>query len=340
MLTIVTKACQEVEGFDQVCQRLEKRMIINGKCLSTFQNYLRCIAHLVIHYQALPMQITESEVEDYLFILKKKKAAESFFKHTIYGLRFLYRAEGMPALALRLPALRPRQIFPVVLNRSEVMEMLSAPLLLKHRVLIAVLYGCGLRCMEVRKLQICDIDFERNLIHVRQSKGGKDRCVPIGQHLGFELKNYLERDRPVKWLFNGKDFKDFSEKAIQRAVRVAQTKTAITKKVTPHTFRHTYATHLLEQGIDIVTIQKLLGHSYIQTTMIYLHVVHRQSMTTCSPLDTLFQKTDTNISDRVEAAISMNDSERRYMSQVLQKRAENRLKQQLSKDRQIEFLFC
>jgi len=295
---------------------------------------------LVIHYQALPMQITESQVEDYLFTLKKKNAAESFYKHTIYGLRFLYRAEGMPALALRLPTLKSRQALPVVLNRSEVMEILSAPILLKHRVLIAVLYGCGLRCMEIRKLQICDIDFERNLIHVRQSKGGKDRCVPIGQRLSLELKNYLERDRPVKWLFNGKNFKDFSEKGIQRAVRVAQAKTSITKKVTPHTFRHTYATHLLEQGIDIVTIQKLLGHSNIQTTMIYLHVIHRQSITTFSPLDTLFQKADANISDRVGTAVNMNDSERRYMRQVLQKRAENRLKQQLSKDRQIEFLFC
>jgi site-specific recombinase XerD len=216
-------------------------------------------------------------------------------------------------------------------------ELLQAPILMKHRLMIAILYGCGLRCQELRKLQIQDIDFERNMILIRQSKGKKDRYVPMGQLLMNELKHYLLRDRPVKWLFNGKNYNGYSPQGIQRAVREAHGKTSIRKRITPHTLRHTYATHLLEQGLDIVSIKELLGHSFIETTMVYLHVVMKNNKVVFSPLDTLFHQPEKeNRNDGTHPSLSYANQ---YYQNIIQKRAANRLQRVTQENRQIEFSF-
>ena len=178
-----------------------------------------------------------------------------------------------------------------MLSANEVKALLKAPGLLKHRVLIGVLYGCGLRCQELRSLQLRDIDFDRNMIHVRQGKGKKDRYVPIGDHLARGLKKYIEAEKPVKWLFNGKNHHEpFSPKGAQWVVRESVKKTSINKPVTVHTLRHTYATHLLELGMDIVSIKELLGHAHIDTTMVYLHVAKAGRQKPFSPLDKLYEQ--------------------------------------------------
>jgi integrase/recombinase XerD len=337
MHTIVKLACQEIAGFQDLCLQLEKRMLITGKSMSTLTNYMRCVAHLSLHFQSLPTHLTQDQIEDYLYILKKRGAAESFFKHTVYGLRFLFRVVGLPDRAIKLPVLKANLKLPVVLNQKEVQELLQAPILLKHRVLISILYGCGLRCQEVRKLQIQDIDFERNMMHIRQSKGKKDRYVPIGRLLMNEIKNYLMQDKPVKWLFNGKNFKGYSPQGVQRAIREAQRKTLIQKRITPHTLRHTYATHLLEQGLDIVSIKELLGHSHIQTTMIYLHVVMKENKVVFSPLDTLFSKTEREFKeDNIPQSFTC---ENQFYLNILQKRAANRLQRIAQPSGQFEFAF-
>lgn len=170
--------------------------------------------------------------------------------------------------------------------------LLKVPTLLKHRVLIGLLYGCGLRCHEVRALLIKDVDFDRNMIHVRQGKGRKDRYVPIGANLSRGLKKYLDAEHPVKWLFNGKDHREpFSPRGVQWVVREATKRTKIQKPVSVHTLRHTYATHLLEMGLDIVSIKELLGHAHIETTMVYLHVAKAGRQAPFSPLDKLYLPT-------------------------------------------------
>lgn len=337
MHTIVNRACQEIAGFQSLCLRLEKRILINGKSMSTLNNYMRCVAHLSLHFQCLPTLLTPDQIEDYLYILKKKGAAESFFKHTVYGLRFLFRVEGLPDRAIKLPPLKGNLKLPIVLSQKEVQELLESPILLKHRVVIAVLYGCGLRCQEVRKLQIQDLDFERNMMHIRQSKGKKDRYVPMGPLLINEIKNYLMQDKPVKWLFNGKNFNGYSPQGVQRAIREAHRRTSIQKRITPHTLRHTYATHLLEQGLDIVSIKELLGHSHIQTTMVYLHVVMKNNKVVFSPLDTLFNKPGSELK---EANIPRSfDGENQFYLNILQKRAANRLQRIAQQSWQFEFSF-
>ena len=254
---------------------------------------MRCIAHLSLYFKCLPTDLDLEQIEEYLLSVKKENTtpSESFFKHTVYGLRFLFRCEGLDDRAIRLPHLKRDNRLPVVLGRSEMKELLKAPVLFKHRVLIGLLYGCGLRCQEARSLLIKDLDFERNMIHVRQGKGRKDRYVPIGIHLSRGLKSYLQAEHPHKWLFNGKDHHEgFSQKGVQWVVRESAKKTSIQKHVTVHTLRHTYATHLLEDGLDIVSIKELLGHAHIQTTMVYLHVAKAGRQTPFSPLDKLYQK--------------------------------------------------
>ena len=273
--TLVQLVCTKVAGFKALHKRLEKKIIVSGKSLSTLNNYMRCIAHLSLYFKCLPTDLDLEQIEEYLLSVKKenKTPSESFFKHTVYGLRFLFRCEGLDDRAIQLPKLKPDNKLPVVLGRSEMKELLKAPVLLKHRVLIGLLYSCGLRCQEARMLLIKDVDFERNMIHFRQSKRRKDRYVPIGMHLSRGLKTYLEAEHPHKWLFNGKDHHEgFSQKGVQWVVRESTKKTGIQKHVTVHTLRHTYATHLLEDGLDIVSIKELLGHAHIQTTMVYLHL--------------------------------------------------------------------
>lgn len=175
--------------------------------------------------------------------------------------------------------------------------MLNAPDLLKHKILIGLLYGCGLRCFESRNVRLADLDFDRKMLHVQQGKGKKDRYVPMSDHLIRGLKSYIGAERPDEWLFNGQpqenrkggDFDSrYSQKGVQWAVKQAAKKAGVIKNVNVHTLRHTYATHLLEDGMDIMTLKDLLGHECIDTTLLYLHIAQSGRRKPFSPLDTLF----------------------------------------------------
>lgn len=289
--TLVQRASAKIAGFKTLHKRLEKKIVVSGKSISTLNNYMRCISHLALHFNCLPTQLDLEQIEEYLVHLKKKGASEADFKLTVFGLKFLFRTEGLDDRAIKLPSIKRDKKLPVVLSSEEMKSLLKVPTLLKHRVLIGILYGCGLRCHEVRALLVKDVDFDRNMIHVRQGKGRKDRYVPIGANLSRGLKKYLDAEQPFRWLFNGKDHREpFSPKGVQWVVREATKRTKIQKHVSAHTLRHTYATHLLEQGLDIVSIKELLGHAHIETTMVYLHVAKAGRRAPFSPLDKLYEK--------------------------------------------------
>jgi integrase/recombinase XerD len=206
--------------------------------------------------------------------------------------------EGLKDKRIELPGIKADKTLPVVLSKQEVKRLLIAPKLLKHRVLLALLYGCGLRCFEARNIRLADLDFDRKMLHIRQGKGKKDRYVPLSQHLIRGLKSYIAAEAPQDWLFNGQpdgraggDFDGrYSQRGVQWAVNQARKAAGIQKEMSVHTLRHTYATHLLEDGLDIVTIKELLGHECIQTTMVYLHVAQAGRRAPFSPLDTLYQQ--------------------------------------------------
>lgn len=227
---------------------------------------------------------------------RSKTPSQTYFKHTVYGLRFLLKSEGLPYSYLHLPEIKEDKKLPVVLSKQEVWRMLNGCKLLKHKILIGLLYGCGLRCMEVRSLRLADLDFDRLQLKVVQGKGKKDRYVPLSAHLVRGLKSYINAEKPTEYLFGGMingtvggDFDSrYSQKGVQWAVKEAAKRAHISKVVCVHTLRHTFATHLLEDGLDIMSIKELLGHENIETTLIYLHVAQNERRKLFSPLDTLF----------------------------------------------------
>lgn len=285
-------------GFSEQLARFERNVSVLGRSRKTFENYARHVAAMALHFGCLPTELDADQVQDYLFLLQKRSQtpSQSYFKHTVYGLRFLLKAEGLAYDFLHLPSISHEKKIPVVLSREEVWRMLTCAPLLKHRVLIGLLYGCGLRCMEVRSIRLRDLDFDRRTLHVVQGKGGKDRLVPLSVHLIRGLQKYIAAEHPQDYLFGGKpdgggDFDSrYSQKGVQWAVKETAKRAGIRKTVSVHTLRHTFATHLLEDGMDILTLQRLLGHENIETTMEYLHIAQCSASLAFSPLDTLFEQ--------------------------------------------------
>jgi site-specific recombinase XerD len=299
-MTIVEQARNSVNGFEAFYQKFLRKMFINDRAESTVNNYGRQLAALAIHYHCIPTALSLDQVEEYLFLIKQKYGEESDnnFKFLVCGLRFAYRMEGMNELRLSLPVIRKNKKLPVVLSKEEVAAMINIPCLLKHRVMIALLYGCGLRCGEIRNVKVMDIDFHRAVIHVRQGKGKKDRYVPLGNSLPPILKKYIALEQSSSWLFPGHrpkkgglfftEFKTkYGQRSVQWAIKRAALLAGISKPVNVHSLRHTYATHLLEDGINILTIKEMMGHANVRTTMLYLHVAQINNSIKCSPFDTL-----------------------------------------------------
>ncbi len=288
--TLIERAIKEVPGFAQINQKLERRVRLNSLSRSTFDNYSRSLAKISLYFKRTPLQLSLEEIEDYLLLQKRSwQPSESFFKHMVYGLRFLFRMYDREADALKLPVVQRSKKLPVILSKEECRALFSAPRSLKHRVLLSLIYSAGLRMCEVKKLRKSDIDTDRMLIHIRQSKYNKDRYVMLSKNILIGIRKYLEEVQPKIWLFNGRT-KDchISSSAIQHAMREARKKAGLAKRPTVHTLRHCYATHALEMGMDIESLRKNLGHANIRTTMVYLHVANLCAENSFSPFDRLY----------------------------------------------------
>lgn len=290
--TLVEQAIHAVPDFDKVVSKLEQQVTLRGQSKSTLNNYIRRIALFVIHFKSLPENISEEEINEYLVSLARdpRSPSRSSFKHMVYGLRYYYRLLGDNKRAIALPSLKQDAKLPVVLNRAELKQLFKAPALLKQRIVLTLIYSAGLRGQEAISLKLSDIDFERKTIHIRQSKYKKDRIVPLSEVMIKGLTKYLRAENPHIWLFNGKQpGSQYSIRGLSWVLRENLKKTSITKKVNLHSLRHSYATHLLEDGVNIVTLKELLGHAEITTTMIYLHVAQCDQVKAHSPLDTLYK---------------------------------------------------
>jgi site-specific recombinase XerD len=291
--TIVEQACHEIHGFRKLYEELQDKILLSGQSKSTLTNYSRKVAQICLHYGKLPQNITEKEVNRYLASIARNSKTPSLsdFKFYVHGLRYCYRLLGMNDKALKLPAIHEPHKLPVVLNRQECIGLFKAPELIKHRVLLALIYSAGLRAGEASRLKIADIDSGRMMIHIRQSKFNKDRYVPLSPLVLEGLRKYYYACQPVEYLFNGNRVgTPLSIKGMQWALREAVKKCKLQKGISLHTLRHSYATHLLEMGMDIVSIKELMGHERIQTTMIYLHVAQPIRSNLFSPFDRLYKK--------------------------------------------------
>jgi len=292
-LTILERAIAVVPEFETVLKKLDRQVTLRGQSKSTLENYGRRLALFVIQFKDLPENISEDEINEYLVSLARdpKSPSRSSFKHMVYGLRYYYRLLGMNKKAIALPSLKKDTKLPVILNRSELKELFSAPTLLKQRIVLSLIYSAGLRGQEAINLKIADVDFERMTIHIRQSKYKKDRIVPLSKVMAIGLKKYISAENPHIWLFNGKQpGSKYSMRGLSWVMRENLKKTSISKEVNLHSLRHSYATHLLEEGVDIVTLKNLLGHAEITTTMIYLHIAQCKHVAPHSPIDTLYDR--------------------------------------------------
>jgi integrase/recombinase XerD len=291
--TLLEKAIETVPGFETVYKKLAQQVTLRGQSQSTLDNYIKSISRVSLHFSKLPDQISDDEINEYLcaLALDPKSPSRSSFKHAVYGLRYYFRLIGQNKRAIDLPSLKGDTRLPVIFNRAELRELFKAPKLLKHRIVLTLVYSAGLRGQEVINLKISDIDFERKTIHIRQSKYKKDRILPLSDYMAKGLRKYLNAENPHIWLFNGKEPDGrYSVRGLAWIMRETIKKTSIKKEVTLHTLRHTYATHLLEEGLNIVTLKDLLGHAEIATTMVYLHIAQCPLVKAHSPLDTLYAK--------------------------------------------------
>lgn len=251
--------------------------------------YIRCVAEMALHFGRSPDTLSREELRDYLRHLKEQGVSLSAFKQTVGALRFLYRVtldrqELLPYM--RYPRQKRRK--PVVLSQAEVGRLLEVLGNLKHRALAMTLYGGGLRLSEAVSLQVRDIDSDRMVITVRHGKGDEDRQVMLSAVLLETLRAYCRVYRPRTWLFEGQaPGQPLTGRAVQRVIKAAGVRAGITKPVTPHKLRHSYATHLLDAGTDLRMIQTLLGHRSLQSTAIYTHVATARLRSIKSPLDAL-----------------------------------------------------
>ena len=288
--TLLQQAKTNVPGFGMAYAKFIERVTIDQNSKSMISNYSRSLASIALHFNRPPQELSVEEINSYLYRMTvHEKQSASYFKHAVYGLRHWFRLFGMEEKAIQMPSLKKEEKLPVVLSREECIELFKAPRTFKHRFMLAFTYAGGLRLNELRALRLSDIDLDRKRIHVRQGKGKKDRYVVLSDFLAAKFPNYVAEVKPINFLFEGLTKGEMmGEKSLQNIVNEALRRTTIKKQATLHTLRHSFATHLMEEGMDIHSIQRALGHADVRSTMIYLHVAQARQRHVHSPLDTLY----------------------------------------------------
>lgn len=287
---VLEQAIDNVIGFKEAYGRFIERATIDQKSDSTITNYSRSIAYIALYFGIVPHRIRIEAINSYLYrIAIRETLSISYFKQTIFGLRYWFRLFGQEGKALLMPSIRENNTLPTVLSKEECKELFKAPHILKHRFLLALAYSSGLRMNELRMLKIADVDLYRKQIHVRLGKGKKDRYTILSNLIASKFHFYLKEVKPQRYLFEGQTpGAPMGRKSIQYIISEALKKTEIKKAVSMHTLRHSFATHLLEDGVDLHSIQRLLGHSDIRTTLVYIHIAQIEIKLAHSPLDTLY----------------------------------------------------
>lgn len=291
--TIYLEACNKVVGFRAMGEEFIRKLVIEDKARSTHENYLRQMSKLALHYDRTPLELDTGELEEYLYLLIQKGSDSlSSFKHLVYGLRKLYLLFDKEDLHLSLPSInRPKQL-PVVLSTQEVKRLLKAPERIWEKVMFGFVYDTGLRIDELTNLLIGDVDLDRGQVHVRQSKNKKDRYITMSSHIVRGIKKHLALNSPLDYLFESPTRKGIpiSKTHIRRLLKAAVEKARIKKQVCVHTLRHTYATHQLEAGQNIMLVKESLGHADIRTTLMYLHIAQMDPVKKFGCMEMLYKK--------------------------------------------------
>ncbi len=279
-------------------QRMLEDMQMRNLSPHTQECYVRAVAHFAKHYGKSPDQLGPGEVRAYLLhMIHERHVSWSLYNQARCALRFFYRITLKQSFALEeISCAKTGKKLPVVLSRDEVAQFFSAARRPKARAVLMTIYAAGLRVSEAVHLRVSDIDSRRMVIRVHQGKGKKDRYVMLSPKLLAELRAYWKIARPTEWLFPGRNPQQpMNRRNVQNScVRVAR-RAGLNKVVSPHTLRHSFATHLLESGVDIRTIQALLGHRNLSTTALYTSVSMKTVVATTSPLDLLDVPTEAKL---------------------------------------------
>jgi integrase/recombinase XerD len=262
---------------------------------TTIDCYLRAVAEFSFHFHLPPNQLGPEHIRQYqAHLFGRRKLAPSTVTQHLAALRFFYiKTLRKPWSIAETPYPKKVQRLPIILSPEEVTQLIDSALTPFHRILLMTLYATGVRRAELARLKITDIDSQRMIIHIQGGKGRKDRDVMLSPKLLVALREYWRglRRKPTHWLFPGgrshTGNRHISPKTAWHACEKAARRSGIRKKIHPHTLRHCFATHLLEAGADLRTIQVLLGHRDLEETTIYLHLSQRHLNATASPLDTL-----------------------------------------------------
>jgi integrase/recombinase XerD len=268
-------------------ESMKQNMELKGFSARTQTCYLGYVKQFAQHYRRSPANLGNPEIKDFLqYMIKEKHASSSGVNQAYSALKFLYETTlDREWVMKKIPRVKKERKLPTVLDREEVQSLLSVIRNLKHRCILMITYSSGLRINETAHLKITDIDSKRMLVKVC-GKGAKERYTLLSQVTLETLRDYWKYYRPKEWLFPGNpSSKPISTSSIERIFEKAKHIAGITKVATPHTLRHSFATHLLEAGVDLHHVQLLLGHTSPKTTTIYLHVKRKDLARIVSPLD-------------------------------------------------------
>jgi site-specific recombinase XerD len=260
-------------------QRYTEDLRLRNKSPRTIETYVLRVRQFAEHFGKSPEQLGPDELRAYQQHLLQRQVSWSMFNQSVCALRFLYNVTlRRPHLIEHLPFAKRPRVLPTVLSPEEVMRLLAAALPGRDRTLLDVAYSCGLRLKELVGLQVKDIDSARMVLIIRHGKGQKERLVPLSPRLLEVLRAYWRQYRPGTWLFPGvnRPTMALTGGAVQRLCRRTAKRAGLKKRIYPHVLRHSFATHLLEAGVDLLSVQALLGHSHFNTTAKYLHVSMRR----------------------------------------------------------------
>jgi len=269
-------------------EQMQADLQLRGITPRTQKDYLREVNNLAKYFNKSPEDLGESEIKEYLVhLLKDRKLSGGTYKYYVSGIKFLYRTtlkrEGVVD-TIRYP--KTKRKLPVVLDLSEVEALFSVTGNIKHKAILMITYSSGLRISEAARLKITDIDSKRMMLWVQQGKGGKDRYTILSQTALECLRQYWRQYHPKEWLFEGqKEGTHIGISSIRQIFLGAKKRAGITKPASPHTLRHSFATHLIEAGTSLHHVQLLLGHRSPTTTTVYLHVSRINLAQVTSPLD-------------------------------------------------------
>ena len=270
-------------------QRMIRELKLQRKSDNTIISYLMSVSQLAKYYNRSPEQISREEVRDYIYyLIDQRELATGTINTKVAGIQFFYQhVMQQPKFDLRVRRKRSGRL-PEPLSRKQVTKLLETVTNTKHRVMLMTTYSAGLRVSEVVQLQVQDIHSDRMQIHIRQGKREKDRFTLLSNRLLEELRSYWLIDQPAKWLFPNDKGEPMSRTALQLTFYRAKEKAGITHGHGIHCLRHSFATHLLEAGVDLTIIARLLGHRCLSTTSRYLHVTskHVQGYSQSARLDT------------------------------------------------------